>query len=62
MVAPMLKAPPKPFLLPPTFSERVSPTYIDYKLYVTVRRCLRVNSKCGFFFHFNLIFSITATC
>ncbi|KAI0303667.1 hypothetical protein B0F90DRAFT_1892715 [Multifurca ochricompacta] len=46
MVAPVPKATPKSFSLPPTFSERASAAYIDYKLYVTVRRGgLRVNSK-----------------
>ena len=50
MVAPVPKATPKPFPLPPTFSERASPAYIDYRLYVTVRRGgLRVNNKCVFF-------------
>jgi hypothetical protein len=55
MVAPVPKATtPKRFSLPPTFSERASPVYIDYKLYVTVRRRgLRVNDKC--------VFLITAT-
>jgi len=47
VVAPVPKATPKRFSLPPTFSERASPAYIDYKLYVTVRRGgLRVNNKC----------------
>ena len=34
-------------LLPPTFSERASPAYIDYKLSVTIKRSfLRVNQTC----------------
>jgi hypothetical protein len=46
-VAPVPKAAPKSFLLPPTFSERASPAYIDYRLFVTVRRGrLRVNKQC----------------
>ena len=58
LVAPMPKATPKRFPLPPTFSERASPTYIDYNLYVTVRRgALRVNNKCVFnyFIHCNSV-------
>jgi hypothetical protein len=47
MIAPNLKAAPMLFSLPPTFSERASAAYIDYKLYVTVRRGgLRVNNRC----------------
>jgi hypothetical protein len=47
MIAPVPKAAPKSFPLPPTFSERASPAYIDYKLFVTVRRGrLRVNKQC----------------
>ena len=46
-VAPAPKATPKSFPLPPTFSERASPAYIDYRLLVTVRRSrLRVNKQC----------------
>ncbi|SRR6266404_308534 len=46
-IAPVPKATPRRFALPPTFSERASPAYIDYKLYVTVRRGgLWVNNKC----------------
>lgn len=53
MVAPAPKATPKRFSLPPTFSERASPAYIDYKLYVTVRRGgLRVNDKLSTSFAF----------
>ncbi|KAH9063997.1 hypothetical protein EDB87DRAFT_1557455 [Lactarius vividus] len=52
-VALVPKATPKRFSLPPTFSERASPAYIDYKLYVTVRRGgLRVNSKLSTSFAF----------
>ncbi|KAI0052249.1 hypothetical protein FA95DRAFT_1483827 [Auriscalpium vulgare] len=40
------KSTPQRYALPPTFSERASPAYIDYKLSVTVRRGgLRVNNK-----------------
>jgi len=46
-IAPTPKAAPKRFSLPPTFTERASPAYIDYKVYVTVRRGrLRVNNRC----------------
>ncbi|KAI0258402.1 hypothetical protein BC834DRAFT_975183 [Gloeopeniophorella convolvens] len=46
MVAPQPKASPRAYALPPTFSERASAAYIDYKLIVTVRRGgLRVNNK-----------------
>jgi hypothetical protein len=46
-IVPSPKAAPKLFPLPPTFSERASAAYIDYKLYVTVRRGgLRVNNRC----------------
>ena len=46
-IAPVPKAAPKSFPLPPTFSERASPAYIDYKLLVTVHRGrLRVNKQC----------------
>ena len=38
MIAPVPKAEPKSFPLPPTFSERASPAYIDYRLCLTVRR------------------------
>ena len=35
------------YLLPPSFSERASPAYIDYKLVVTVKKSsLRVNQAC----------------
>jgi len=45
-VAPAPKAMPKRFPLPPTFSERASPVYIDYKIHVIVRRGgLRVNDQ-----------------
>ncbi|KAI0255041.1 hypothetical protein BJV78DRAFT_1279651 [Lactifluus subvellereus] len=37
-VTPAPNATPRSFSLPPTFSERASPAYIDYRLYVTVRR------------------------
>jgi hypothetical protein len=47
MIAPVPQAAPKSFLLPPTFSERASPAYIDYRLFVTVRRGrLRVDKQC----------------
>jgi len=47
IIAPIPKAAPKSFPLPPTFSERASPAYIDYRLLVTVRRSgLRVNKEC----------------
>ncbi|KAI0067293.1 hypothetical protein BV25DRAFT_1795158 [Artomyces pyxidatus] len=40
------KSTPQRYPLPPTFSERASPAYIDYKLVATVRRGgLRVNNK-----------------
>ncbi|KAI0696900.1 hypothetical protein BC835DRAFT_1271093 [Cytidiella melzeri] len=43
-VADRPKGKPEPYKLPPTFSERASPAYIDYKLTVTVKRgALRVN-------------------
>jgi hypothetical protein len=46
-IAPVPKAAPKSIPLPPTFSERASPAYIDYRLFVTVRRGrLRVNKQC----------------
>jgi hypothetical protein len=46
-IAPVPQAAPKSFLLPPTFSERASPAYIDYRLFVTVRRGrLRVDKQC----------------
>jgi hypothetical protein len=46
-IAPVPKAAPKCFSLPPTFSERASPAYIDYRLFVTVRRGrLRVDKQC----------------
>lgn len=32
------KAPQKLYPLPPTFTERASPAYIDYKITVTVKR------------------------
>ncbi len=39
------KLPRERWALPPSFSERASPTYIDYRLVVTVRRgVLRVNN------------------
>ncbi|KAH9986499.1 hypothetical protein BJV77DRAFT_1080464 [Russula vinacea] len=45
-IAPVPKAAPKCFSLPPTFSERASPAYIDYRLFVTVRRGrLRVDKQ-----------------
>lgn len=45
-VSPAPKAPPKRFALPPTFTERASPAYIDYKLCLTVRRGgLRINDR-----------------
>ena len=45
------KATPKRFPLPPTFSERVSPAYIDYKVCVIMRRGgLRVNDQCASIF------------
>lgn len=47
-VSPGPKAPPKRFALPPTFTERACPAYIDYNLYVTVRRGgLRTNDRCA---------------
>ena len=46
-IAPVPQAAPKSFMLPPTFSERASPAYIDYRLFVTVRRGrLRVDKQC----------------
>lgn len=46
-LAPVPQAAPKSFLLPPTFSERASPAYIDYRLFVTVcRGRLRVDKQC----------------
>jgi hypothetical protein len=37
----------KIFSLPPSFTERASPAYINYKITVTIkRRALRVNQKC----------------
>ncbi|KDQ56974.1 hypothetical protein JAAARDRAFT_58453 [Jaapia argillacea MUCL 33604] len=39
-VAESPKSQPRPFPLPPTFSERASPAYIDYKLVVTIKRGL----------------------
>jgi hypothetical protein len=37
----------KRFLLPPTFNERASPVYIDYRLSITARRGrLECNTKC----------------
>jgi hypothetical protein len=46
-VSPVPKVGPKSYPLPPTFSERASPAYIDYRLFVTVRRGrLRVNKQC----------------
>jgi hypothetical protein len=46
-IAPTPKAAPKRFSLPPSFTERASPAYIDYKVYVTVRRGgLRLNNRC----------------
>ena len=45
------KATPKRFPLPPTFSERASPAYIDYKVCVIMRRGgLRVNDQCASIF------------
>lgn len=45
-ISPAPKAPPKRFALPPAFTERASPAYIDYKLCVTVRRGgLRINDR-----------------
>lgn len=50
-IAPAPKAEPKSFPLPPTFSERASPAYIDYRLFLTVRRGrLRVNKQCVYEF------------
>lgn len=41
------KQPEQFYPLPPTFSERASPAYIDYKLVVTVRKsAFRVNQTC----------------
>jgi len=57
-IAPVPKAAPKSFPLPPTFSERASPAYIDYRLFVTVRRGrLRVNKQCvprALYLHFHV--------
>jgi hypothetical protein len=45
-VVPAPKATLKRFPLPPTFSERASPAYIDYKFFVIMRRSgLRVNDQ-----------------
>lgn len=42
------KEPQQVYPLPPTFSERASPAYIDYKLVVTVRKsAFRVNQTCA---------------
>ncbi|THH08878.1 hypothetical protein EW145_g2410 [Phellinidium pouzarii] len=38
MVSISSKDPPKSYPLPPTFSERASPAYIDYKITITVKR------------------------
>ena len=47
LIAPVPKAARKNLPLPPTYSERASPAYIDYRLFVTVRRGrLRVNKQC----------------
>jgi hypothetical protein len=44
ILAETLKGEKKPYPLPPTFTERASPAYIDYKLIVTVKKgALRVN-------------------
>ncbi|KAF8485983.1 hypothetical protein DFH94DRAFT_162838 [Russula ochroleuca] len=52
-IAPVPKAAPKCFSLPPTFSERASPAYIDYRLFLTVRRGrLRVNKQLSTHFGF----------
>ncbi|EGN98814.1 hypothetical protein SERLA73DRAFT_54832 [Serpula lacrymans var. lacrymans S7.3] len=46
----------KKFPLPPTFSERASPAYIDYKLFVTIKRgALRVNQTLSTSFGYNII-------
>ncbi|KLO08938.1 hypothetical protein SCHPADRAFT_931505 [Schizopora paradoxa] len=42
------KAPQKVYPLPPTFTERASPAYIDYKLTITVKRgAFKVNQTLG---------------
>ena len=44
MLAETIKGEKKRYPLPPTFTERASPAYIDYKLIVTVKKgALRVN-------------------
>ncbi|KAF8271168.1 hypothetical protein EI94DRAFT_615456 [Lactarius quietus] len=49
----LVSATPQRFSLPPTFTERASPAYIDYKLYVTVRRGgLRMNNRLSMSFAF----------
>lgn len=43
-VAETPKGTPSNYPLPPSFSERASPAYLDYKLIVTIKRgALRVN-------------------
>lgn len=62
-IAPAPKAAPKRFSLPPTFTERASPAYIDYKVYVTVRRGgLRVNNRCVHLSRFMLMCQWASTC
>ena len=46
-IQPISNATEKIFLLPPTFNERATPMYIDYKLFVTARHGrLGWNTKC----------------
>ena len=48
------------FPLPPSFSERASPAYIDYKVTVTVRRGgLRVNNSWVIHYSVNSAFNTT---
>ena len=63
-IAPAPKAAPKCFSLPPTFSERASPAYIDYRLFLTVRRGrLRLDKQCvSFFFFQQRVESMPSAC
>jgi hypothetical protein len=41
------KGRPAPYAAPPTFTERASPAYLDYKVEVTVKRgAFRVDQTC----------------
>jgi hypothetical protein len=44
------KGPKTSHLTPPTYTERASPAYLDYKLTVTIKRGMfKVNQRCSFF-------------